>query len=163
MNTTEMQDYPLQLCSSGPLGSLHLPPEPPFPCTTLSVRHPVSSEQNAFLRPPSWSWLSQGRTLFFCHIEGMWRSRFQSSVVNHHLCVLLSDSPMYLWGSLEQRLYQTAGRRNDGYTTESGITSRRRQSVYFSRYTGSVAGETHSKSASETPYSVRENQVHTSD
>lgn len=76
MNTTEMpRIHPLQLWSSGSLGSPHLhPPEPPFPCTTLHVRHPVSSDHDAFLRPPSWSWLSQGRTLFFCHIEGMWRS-----------------------------------------------------------------------------------------
>lgn len=87
------------------------PPEPPFPCTTWSVGHPVSTDHDVFLRSPSWSWLSQDRTLF-CHTEGMWRFHDPKvHSVKSSLRCLLSDSRMYLWGPLEQRLYQTTRKK----------------------------------------------------
>lgn len=165
-NTTEMpRIHPLQLCSSGPLGPPHLHPQSPHSLAQQSVGHPVSSDHDAFLRPRSWSWLSQDRTLF-CHTEGMWR--FHDPRVHSVKSSLMCFAVWFPHVSL--RSFRAAAvsdhgeemmaippescpsRRGDSLCTLADNTGRDARGVRH-----------HSKSTSETPYSVRENQVHTSD
>ena len=87
------------------------PPEPPFPCTTRvsGILCPLTMTLS-FAPPPEVDSPKTGlcsATLRACGDSMI--PKF--TVLNHHLGVLLSDSRMYLWGPVEQRLYQTTGKK----------------------------------------------------